>query len=310
MSASQEKRRCGKCDKDIRDIEPAQCSCCETFFHVQQECCDASRSSIQQLLSCHKALWLCVKCRKLFANRTLHDFLEERIRSHKRDKSWDGCEIDDLRNKVLELTKLVTVLQQQMNDYHSAVTSKLEQSQPIAWPGLSTASATTPPINGRRNRPKRPMKRRCGSNGEPVEVAEPIPTGTSDIDLSELQLSCPIAARVQPAKFWIYLSGFNPRITDDDVTKVVKRCLATDDDIEVHRLVPKDADVSRYTFISYKVGLDPALQQSALLLSNWPMCIKVREFINAPKNEPLLPGSRDPSLPKLADPDGVMDTDQ
>lgn len=314
MSSQHGPRRCGKCEKDIRDIEPAQCSCCEQYFHVQQECCDASRSSIQQLFSCHKALWLCVKCRKLFANRTLHGFLEEKIRSQPGRE-----ELDDLRNNITELTVLVTTLQKQLGEHHSTITAKLEQTQSVAWPSQSIApvsnSNSTPSNQRRRNRSKRPVKRRRGSDGAPVEVTEPISSGTSDIDLSDLQLSCPIAAVAPTEKFWIYLSGFNPRITDDDVLKIVRRCLDIDDEPEVFRLVPKDADTSRYTFISYKVGLDPALKQDALLLSKWPNSIKVREFVsNASKNEqrPSQAADTADSLEHpvpISQPDG-METDQ
>lgn len=305
MANIQEKRRCGKCEKDIRDIEPAQCSCCETFFHVQQECCDANRSSIQQLFSCNKALWLCIKCRKLFANRTLHDFLDEKIRSQPVGNS--SKEITDLRTKVDELTELVNALQEQMTANHAAVLTNIEKMQPAKWPLLPNASEIKPNAhNARASRPNRSAKRRRDANGASVDVSESIHNGTSDIDFSDLQLSCPITANAPPSKFWVYLSGFNPRIIDDDVVKIVKRCLSIESDIDVHRLVPKNADFSNYTFVSYKVGLNPEHAELALMPCKWPQCIKVREFVNnAAKNEPLHLGS---NQPPIVDEDGNMET--
>ncbi|XP_055589245.1 uncharacterized protein LOC129741530 [Uranotaenia lowii] len=283
------KPRCGKCDKDILNIEPAQCSCCEKYFHVQQECCDANRSSIQQLFSTNKALWLCVDCRKLFANRTLHAFLEETIRR-------PPDELAELRKKVDELSDLVVALQKQIGENHDVVTAKLDRPPNANWPQLPSG---TPSNTDKRSRAMRSRKRRCGPNGEPVEV-ESVPrpsisNGTSNIDLSDLLLTCPIAAAVPPPKCWVYLSGFNPKITNDDVVKIAKRCLNTTNEIEAFRLVPKNVDDSRYSFVSYKIGVDMALKDKALLLSSWPQSIKVREFVELSKNDLRMPEKNVPS---------------
>ncbi|XP_055605197.1 uncharacterized protein LOC129753402 [Uranotaenia lowii] len=285
------KPRCGKCEKDILNIEPAQCSCCEKYFHVQQECCDANRSSIQQLFSTHKALWLCVDCRKLFANRTLHAFLDDTIRR-------PPNEVIELRKKVEELSDLVNALQRQIGENHEAIMAKFDRPPNVTWPQLSGETPSNP---DKRSRAIRSRKRRCGPNGEPVEV-DLVPrsstsNGTSDIDLSDLLLTCPIAAALPPPRFWIYLSGFNPKITDDDVVKITKRCLNTTNDIEAFRLVPRNVDDSRYSFVSYKIGVDIELKDKALLLSSWPQSVKVREFVSLPKNDFRNSGRHVPNKP-------------
>lgn len=244
------------------------------------------------MFSCQKALWLCLNCRKLFANRTLHSFLEEKNRSRtdpNADLDADSNETTVLRAKVAELTKLISDLQNQVTANHEAVLAKMEQAPPpVKWPSQSTTPvgkvAVTPSDTDKRNRAKRSVKRRRGLNG----LTRP-PSGTSDIDLSDLHLSCPIVATAPPPKCWVYLSGFNPKITDEDVMKIVKRCMDFEGVVEAYRLVPKDAITSRYTYVSYKVGLDLSLKEKALMLSNWPQSIKVREFVKSPKNESISP---------------------
>lgn len=209
-------------------------------------------------------------------------------------------EISALRKQLAELCELVGKLKQQVDDNHATVMTKLEQAPPKpVWPSIPAASLNDSPMPpNAAGRTNRPFKRRRGSKGELSETdfSRPsIPSGTGDLDLSDLQLSCPIAPTAPPPKFWMYLSGFNPRISDDDVEKVVKRCVGSEGEIEVSRLVPKDADTSSYTFVSFRVGLDPTLKCKALDLSTWPRSVRVREFIRNTKNDP--PPLVAPSLP-------------
>lgn len=109
------------------------------------------------------------------------------------------------------------------------------------------------------------------------------PIGTRQIDFSGL--SVPVITAVQPSpKFWLYLAGFDRRVTDADVKLIVSRCLSLDEaPQDVVRLVPRGTDINQLSFISFKVGLDPALKQRALV-DIWPEGISFREFIEQPKN--------------------------
>ncbi|KAL9697808.1 hypothetical protein quinque_001249 [Culex quinquefasciatus] len=69
-------RVCGTCAKEIKDIEPAQCSYCENFYHIKAECSDVTRSYMQVFFSTRKALWLCPNCRDVFSNRTVKSLLQ------------------------------------------------------------------------------------------------------------------------------------------------------------------------------------------------------------------------------------------
>ena len=131
--------------------------------------------------------------------------------------------------------------------------------------------------------PKLGIKRRRGDTGQ--SVRESADRGTKTIDFSDLSVTS-ITAAAPPARWWLYLSGFLPTISDTDVNKVVHRCLNLDDHdtIDVARLIPKGTDVSKLTFISFKIGLDPQLKQLALLASSWPTGLLFREFIDMSKN--------------------------
>lgn len=79
-------------------------------------------------------------------------------------------------------------------------------------------------------------------------------------------------------KFWLYLSRIRPDTTNDVISAIVKECLAITMDPEVVKLVPRGKDTSNFSFISFKIGLDPELKNTALDPSTWPEGILFREF--------------------------------
>lgn len=83
-----------------------------------------------------------------------------------------------------------------------------------------------------------------------------------------------------PEKFWLYLSRIAPHVTDDDISELVKHCLQTQQPIVVRKLVKKDADLKQFAFISFKIGIEKELKETALNPSVWPKGIYFREFEN------------------------------
>lgn len=114
-------------------------------------------------------------------------------------------------------------------------------------------------------------------------VDVPIAKGSKSIDLSDLSVPSIIPAE-PPIKFWLYLSRLNPLITENDVQKIVSRCLNIVDSVDVVRLVPKGKDVSNMTFVSFKIGLDISLKDLALDPASWPSELHFREFVDLAKN--------------------------
>lgn len=83
-----------------------------------------------------------------------------------------------------------------------------------------------------------------------------------------------------PEKFWLYLSRIARHVTEDDISGLVKNCLQTEQPIDVRKLVRKGADLKQFAFISFKVGVDMALKDTALDPAVWPKGIFFREFEN------------------------------
>lgn len=95
-----------------------------------------------------------------------------------------------------------------------------------------------------------------------------------------------IVAKVVPEpKFWLYLTGFHPQVTNEDIEKFVKDSLGSDEDVKVVKLVIKDADLSKLNFVSFKIGLHLDLNKRALSPTSWPSGVGFREFEDyGPKN--------------------------
>lgn len=99
--------------------------------------------------------------------------------------------------------------------------------------------------------------------------------GTKEIAPDE---SVPLAAAQREDKFWLYLSGFDPQATTQQIEKLVKGNLITDGAVDVVKLVPKGRTLDELTFVSFKVGLDKQLKDAALSGSTWQKGIIFRQF--------------------------------
>lgn len=137
---------------------------------------------------------------------------------------------------------------------------------------------TTPVSSLRNNRFVTSRKRR---RLLPQEDALPKQTplkavGTREID-SDADVIVPIAATVE-SKLWLYLSGFAPQATVAEIERYVQKCLNTNGTVVVAKLVPKNINLDELSFVSFKVGVDLELRESALNSSSWHKGIVFREF--------------------------------
>ncbi|XP_055591008.1 uncharacterized protein LOC129743082 [Uranotaenia lowii] len=151
-----------------------------------------------------------------------------------------------------------------------------------------------PPLKGTpQARPSPNYKRRRGNDG--LSLVSSTMTGTKSVDLSDLSVPFIVPPPPTP-KFWLYLAGLQPQITDEDVSKIVSRCLDLTLPVDVKRLLPKGVDGSTRNFVSFKIGLDPAYKDVALSPLTWPTGILFREFIDQPKNFNRRPLTPSPSV--------------
>lgn len=100
--------------------------------------------------------------------------------------------------------------------------------------------------------------------------------GTKEADPSVI---VPLAARQEKIElFWLYLSGFDPQATEDNIRDLVKSNLGSNETVDVRKLVPKGKSLDELTFVSFKVGIAPVLKEAALSAATWQRGITFREF--------------------------------
>lgn len=243
----------------INELEPVRCGFCDAYFHISQQCCGFNTRATKDLFANGKAMFICPKCRDTLNGRSVCSFLKESLGT----PSSSPVDLNLLCNQVQKLARVVESLSKQVENI-------VNERQPAR-------SVSTP------NWPKPGVKRRRGNNGQAVQAATE--RGTSSIELSDLSVPF-IVPPPQPPKFWLYLSGFQPLIKIEDVQKIVARCMDVSDPVDVVRLVGKDADITKLTFVSFKIGLSPDLRELALNASTWPTGLLFREFEDLPMRRP------------------------
>lgn len=266
-------KNCGKCVKSIRGLEFAKCSgYCEQMFHFA--CCGLTRPNYELIVG--QALWLCEVCRSTVNNRPLSELLSD---------NEVITQLESLKLEVADMKEKLATLSDTISDCTENVKCTFNQFEEK--------------INLRDNRLDGAIEEKVRDS-----VRDAIPQsqfsgrarlvdrveysgseeGTGDVELTDLSVSNLVPA-TESALFWLYLSGLNPQVSADDISKVVRSCLQTEDDVKSIKLVPKNVDLTRLTFVSFKVGLPLTLKEVALRASTWPKGIRFREFENVPARD-------------------------
>lgn len=200
-------------------------------------------------------MFVCPVCRDELNGKSVRSYIDDKLKSHEPSSH-------SLPDQVQQLSTLVESLSQKVDSIAAAQnqsTRPLSVRNPSSWP-------------------------RLGANrGQKQVITAKTDRGTNAIDLSGLSVAS-LTPTPAPPKFWLYLSGFQPLVTTDDVRKIVARCLNVTNSCDVVRLVPRGMDIKNMSFISFKIGLDPSLKQQSLLATTWPSGLLFREFIDEPKN--------------------------
>lgn len=185
--------------------------------------------------------WMCDDCADLFENSHLRSITK----------------VADEQSPLMSLTEAINNLQTEIKQLSSKPT-----------PAPSPAVKHWPLFE-----PVRGVKRFRGP--DLAQKASECQAGSKQV--GQDVVAVPIIEK--PAnKFWLYLSRIRSDVTNEQISAMVRANLEMTQDPEVVKLVAKGADTSNMTFISFKVGLDPALQQSALDPSTWPEGVVFREF--------------------------------
>lgn len=251
---------------EVNDIEPICCGFCDAVFHISQQCCGFNHRANRDLFTQGKVMFICSECRTELNGRSIKRYLAD---TSKCPSAADTIASPDLSNQVQLLAEAVDKLGKKVDGLAS------KQPHPA---GVRTNQLLTPSL---RAWPKPGAKRPRMEPYDPASLAAG--RGTRAIDFTDLSIGSIVPAPT-PAKFWLYLSGFQPLISPDDVQKIVSRCLDTNLPCDVIRLVPKGKDVSNMSFVSFKIGIEPSLKERALLASTWLDGLVFREFVDQSKN--------------------------
>ncbi|XP_058816563.1 uncharacterized protein LOC131679832 [Topomyia yanbarensis] len=257
-----DKKQCGECHHEINDLEPVRCGLCEIPFHVSQNCCGFNPRSCKDVFAQGKAVFICIRCRDELNGRSIREYITDQNRNN----ISPSASTDDISKQIQQLSGIVEVLGKKVdciaNSNQTPKPSVSREMRTPMWPGSSS-------------------KRRRIENSQSARPA--VDRSTNSIDFGDLSVAF-ITPVAPPPRFWLYLSGFQPLISNDDVQKIVSRCLDLADPFDVTRLVPKGKDVTNMNYVSFKIGLDPALKQQALNAACWPAGLMFREFVELPKN--------------------------
>lgn len=249
---------CLHCSKAVNTIEVLRChGFCGGIVH--RTCTNLTKPNMNLVNEHANIFWFCDACVELTKNSSFRDSFSTLAAT--------VSTFDETHRKALAEVKL------EMEKNRKAVESLCVKS--------STTLPSTPiwPVQKRST-----MKR--GRDHEDTSTARPnlpaLVCGKKKFASEKLPASVIIAPPAK--KCWIYLARFDPTVKEDDIRSMAADCLDTEDSIEVTKLVKKDANLSEWRFVAFKIGVDHKHRNAALSAETWPDGIYFREFIDTDRN--------------------------
>lgn len=240
---------CYDCTQPITNLNLIKCHLCERAAHTK--CFGWSRSNLDFANGQTNLLWFCTDCLKLVENLkspNASDTAAAAVMSSVAD-SVNSC-MNEVKNELGQITAFI-----------GSITDKLLVN-------------TTPVVSSVNRRTKRPRVVSPNDTPQrPKSFANLICGTRATENFPKLVDTVPKPAE----KFWLYLSRIAPHVSEDEIAALVQSCIPGAQPI-VKKLIRKDADVKSFAFISFKIGLDLHLKNTALDASNWPKGIYFRPF--------------------------------
>lgn len=242
---------CCSCAGELVKAEEIVCNgFCRSSFHLK--CVHQSVATRDAVINCSQLFWMCCACTKMMANANFR---------HAISSTNNAVEAISA-----EHSKALIELRQEMEQNTAKINSILSQI-PSALQNRTGRRGSTS-SNTNRKRPR--------IDEEDTQSESNVTVGTKEIDP---QVTIPLAeSKTDDNLFWLYLSGFDPKASEDEIRGLVQQNLNTTDTIDVRKLVPKGKKLEELTFVSFKVGVGVQLKDLALLTSTWQKGITFREF--------------------------------
>lgn len=239
---------CFSCTHPVEKADEIMCNgFCKSSFHLK--CVHQSAEIRNTVAECSQLFLMCRACTKMMSNANFRQAISSTNNVIASMANEHTKELAELRKEIaLNTAKINTILQR----------------TPLP------ATPHTP-----RSQFAVPSRKRPRLHVDEPSDHDKASVGTKEIAPDE---SVPLAAKRKEDKFWLYLSGFDPQATESQIAKLVKTNLKDDRSVDVAKLVPKGRTLVELTFVSFKVGLDPELKETALAASSWQKGITFREF--------------------------------
>lgn len=267
---------CDQCAKPIKENEDS-ISCmafCDRRIHLRCSATKLTKPFLNFVSTCSNLFWVCDECAKLM-------------------------KCARFKSVVSSFDSVINSINERHDIAHAELKSEIaKQGEQIAQ--LSKGIAlSTPKLHSVDRVRQPPLKRRRNEgsvSSKPLIIGTRV--ATDDNEFSEI-LTVPEPMEM----FWLYLSRIHPSVKPESIEKLVRDCVQNDGPIKVIPLVKKGADISRMSFISYKVGMDPKLREVALSSNTWPRGILFREFEDSSSKNMWMPAANTPAITISPTPD-------
>lgn len=250
---------CHACAKDIEGESVTCQGFCSGTYHA--ECCSVNVDFLLQVINFRQTFWMCKSCTSMMNDIRLRRSVKSAYQAGQASMLGDHKElVKHLKSEIITEVKA----ELQLNFAKLVNSSSHTPKSSSMHSGRRTANAWR-----RRLFVNQPTRSTSTHSNQP-----PLATGND----ASPSLGNLVAPRKAP-KFWLYLSRAARNVTVEQVTTLATSRLGTSN-VEVYCLVAKGRDISRLSFISFKIGMDQQLKEKALSLSTWPAGLVVREFEN------------------------------
>ena len=228
--------KCHSCTLELQEVDKIVCNgFCRSTFHFK--CVKITTAAWETVSSSANMFWMCNACTKMMANASFRNAISSTNAATKL--------VSD------EHTKILCELKKEIEQNTAKINAILHQPR---------FSEITPIRTMDTNEGQGSRKRRRLLDG--VDVSGPISRETKEMAPT---VSIPLAPNRKTSDlFWLYLSGFAPEATIEQVADLVKQNLSTDETVDVTKLVPKGKNLDELTFVSFKVGVGPQHKDAAL----------------------------------------------